>query len=257
MQQVSDAPSVVGPGHNLATTADILRDRFKPELDEVEDLAKRATAAKNALTDGAIANDNERDTFVSLGIEARKLAKRLGETKLATTKPLRDEVTETNRFFDTVTVRPETIQSAFETIVGKYDIKKREDARIAAAAEAQRAQEEAKRKLDEAASSSHSVLGDVLMREAADAEHRAQVLVNEAITAGSGPTRTEVGTVSSRVTWTHRITEPGKIPLEKLRPYMSIDDIDKFVRAYVRANKNTAPLPGVEIFHDQKTSFRG
>lgn len=255
--EVSSAPSVVGPGHNLATTADILRDRFKPVLDEVEDLAKRATAAKNALTDGVISNDSERDPLIALGIEARKLAKRLGETKLATTKPLRDEVTETNRFFDTITVRPETIQSAFETIVGKYDAKKREEARVAAAEVAKLAQEEAKRKLEEAAASSHSVLGDVLMQEAVDAEHKAAVLVNEAVTAGSGPTRTEVGTVSAKATWTHRITEPSKIPLEKLRPYMSIDDIDKFVRAYVRANKNTAPLPGVEIFQDQKTSFRG
>ncbi|TGU19072.1 hypothetical protein EN793_34340, partial [Mesorhizobium sp. M4B.F.Ca.ET.150.01.1.1] len=79
--EVSNAPSIAGPGHNLATTGDILRDRFKPELDEVEDLAKRATAAKNALIDGAIANDNERDTFISLGIEARKLAKKLDETR--------------------------------------------------------------------------------------------------------------------------------------------------------------------------------
>lgn len=255
--QVSDAPPIVGPGHNLATTADILRDRFKPVLDEVEDLAKRATAAKNALTDGAIANDNERDPLIALGIEARKMAKRLGETKLATTKPLRDEVAETNRFFDTVIVRPETIQSAFETIVGKYDAKKREEARIAAAEVARLAQEEAKRKLEEAASSSHSVLGDVLMQEAADAEHRAQVLVNDAIAAGSGPTRTEVGTVSATAKWTHRITDASKIPLEKLRPYMSLDDLDKFLRAFVAKNKNTVALPGVEIFEDTKTSFRG
>jgi hypothetical protein len=182
----------------LATAADVLRDRFKPLLDEVEDLAKRATNAKNALTDGAIANDNERDPFIALGIEARKLAKRLGETKLATTKPLRDEVTETNRFFDTVILRPETIQSAFETIVGRYDAKKREEARVAAAEVARLAQEEAKRKLEEAAASSHSVLGDVLMQEAVDAEHKAAVLVNDAITAGSGPTRTEAGTVSAK-----------------------------------------------------------
>ncbi|RVD44911.1 hypothetical protein EN742_00770 [Mesorhizobium sp. M4A.F.Ca.ET.020.02.1.1] len=257
MSEISNAPSIAGLGHNLATTGDILRDRFKPILDEVEDLARRATAQKNALTDGAIANDNERDPFVSLGIEARKLAKRLAETKLATTKPLRDEVAETNRFFDTIIVRPETIQSAFETIVGRYDAKKREEARIAAAEVARIAQEEAKRKLDEAASSSHSILGDVLMQEAADAENRAQVLANEAITAASGPTRTEAGTISSTARWTHRITDPAKVPLEKLRPYISIDDLDKFVRAYVRANKNTAPLAGVEIFQDQKTQFRG
>ncbi|TIP13185.1 hypothetical protein [Mesorhizobium sp.] len=255
--EVSNAPSIAGPGHNLATTADILRDRFKPLLDEVEDLAKRATAAKNALTDGAISNDDERNPLIALGIEARKMAKRLNETKLATTKPLRDEVTETNRFFDTVTARPETIQSAFETIVGRYDAEKREEARVAAAEVARLAQEEAKRKLEEAAASSHSVLGDVLMQEAADAENRAAVLVNEAITAGSGPTRTEVGTVSATARWKHRITDSSKIPLEKLRPYMSLDDLDKFCRAYVAKNKNTAPLPGVEIFQDQKTSFRG
>lgn len=255
--QISDAPSIAGPGHNLATTADLLRDRFRPLLDEVEDLAKRANAARDALTAGAIANDNERDPFISLGIEARKLAKRLGETKLSTTKPLRDEVSETNRFFDAVIVRPEAIQSAFELIVGRYDAKKREEARLRAAEEARLAQEEAKRKLDEAAASSHSVLGDVLMQEAAEAEHRAQQLTSHALDAGSGPTRTEAGTVSATAKWTHRITDASKIPLEKLRPYMSIDDIDKFVRAFVRANKNSQTLAGVEIYQDQKTQFRG
>ncbi|TIL29976.1 MAG: hypothetical protein E5Y87_05800, partial [Mesorhizobium sp.] len=106
-------------------------------------------------------------------------------------------------------MRPETIQSAFETIVGRYDAKKREEARIAAAKVAQLAQEEAKRKLEQAAASSHSVLGDVLLQEAVDAEHKAAVLVNEAVTAGSGPTRTEVGSVSATARWTHRITEPA------------------------------------------------
>lgn len=255
--EVSNAPSIAGPGHNLATPTDILRDRFKPLLDEVEDLANRANAARDALENGAVTTDEERDPLVALGIEARKLAKRLGETKLSTTKPLRDEVTETNRFFDTVIVRPEKIKEAFETIVGRYDAKKREEARLAAAEEARLAQEEAKRKLDEAAASSHSVIGDVLMQEAAEAEHKAQQLTSHALEAGSGPTRTEAGTVSATAKWMHRITDASKIPLEKLRPYMSIDDIDKFCRAYVRANKNTAPLPGVEIYQDQKTQFRG
>lgn len=258
MQNVSDAPSIAGPGHNLASVTDILKDRFAPLVDEVEDLAKQANAAKDALgTPPEVKTDEQRDLLTKLGVEAHKLIKRLEDTKLETTKPLRDEVTETNKFFQTITVRPENIKAAFARIVGEYDQKKREEARRIAAEEAERARQEAQRKLEEAAASTHGVMADVVMQEAEAAEHRAQVKANEALAAGAGPTRTDAGTISQRTKWDFRIVDASKIDLNKLRPHFGIADIEKAIRAHVRANRDTAPLAGVEIFANTKAQFRG
>lgn len=256
--QVSDAPSIVGPGHNLATVTDILKDRFADLMNEVEDLAKKANAARDALGNPAkVVTDEQRDNLTKLGIEARRLSKRLDETKLTTTKPLRDEVTETNGFFQTLGARPDKIKTAFEQLVGEYDEAKRAEARRAAAEEAERQRQEAQRKLEEAAATTHGVLSDVVLQEAEAAEHRAQVAENEAMAAGSGPTRTAAGTISQRTSWTFRITDASKVDLNKLRPHFGIADIEKAMRAYVKAHRDTAPLAGVEIFPDTRTQFRG
>lgn len=260
---VSDAPSIVGPdtpglGHNQATMADLMRDRFQELIDEVEKLANEANEARDQLgTPPECQTDEQRDRLTELGIAAHKLAKRLDETKLATTKPLRDEVAEINKFFQTVTVRPENIKAAFQKIVGAYDDRKRDEARRIAAAEAERARQEAQRKLEEAAATTHGVLSDVAMNEAAAAEHRAQHLAKQALGAGSGPTRTDAGTISHVTKWDFRIVDAAKLDLNALRPFIPLSDIEKAIRAHVRANRNTAPLAGVEIFADQKTQFRG
>lgn len=256
--QVSDAPSIVGPGHNLATATDILKDRYVDLMNEVEDLAKRANVAREALGNPPkIDTDEQRDDLTKLGIEARKLSKRLDETKLATTKPLRDEVAETNTFFQTLGARPDKIKGAFEQLVGEYDEAKRAEARRAAAVEAERQRNEALRKLEEAAATSHGVLSDVVLQEAEAAERRAQVAENEAMAAGSGPTRTAAGTISQRTSWTFRIADVSKVDLNKLRPHFGIADIEKALRSYVKAHRDTSPLAGVEIFPDTKTQFRG
>lgn len=256
--QVSDAPSIAGPGHNLASVTDILKDRFVDLINEVESLAKEANEARDALgTPPKVITDEQRDDLTRLGIAARKLSKRLDETKLATTKPLRDEVAETNTFFQTLGARPDKIKTAFEQLVGTYDEEKRAEARRIAAERAERERAEAQRKLEEAAATSHGVMSDVVLKEAEAAEHRAQVAANEAMAVGSGPTRTEAGTISQRTSWTFRITDASKIDLNKLRPHFGIADVEKALRAYVKAHRDTAPLAGVEFFPDHKTQFRG
>lgn len=256
--EVSDAPSIAGPGHNLASVTDILKDRFSGLIDEVEALANQANAARDALgTPATVTTDEQRDQLTRLGLDAHKLGKRLDETKLATTKPLRDEVAETNGFFQTLATRPDKIKTAFQQLVGTYDEAKRAAERRKAAEVAEQARQEAQRKLDEAAASSHGVMSDVVLKEASDAEHRAAVLENAALSAGSGPTRTEGGTISRVTKWDFRIVEAAKIDLNKLRAHFSLAEIEKAIRAHVRANRDTAPLAGVEIFPDSKTQFRG
>lgn len=263
MQQVSDAPSIAGPGHNLATTADIFKDRYKDLIDNVEALAVRANDARDALVGAVIANDNDRDTFVQIGLEAAKLAKLIKEKREKVIEPLRTEVAEWNSLFGTdkpapgsLNFRCDAMKDFAERAVGQYDREKREKERREAAAIADAARKEAQRKLEEAASTTHSVLSDIALQEAEAAERRAAVLENAALTAGTGPTRTEAGTISSGKKWDFRIVDTAKIDLNKLRPYLTVADLEKALRGYVRANRDTAPLAGVEIFQDTKTQFR-
>lgn len=259
---ISDAPSIEGPvagiGHNRPSVADLLRDRFAADIKAVDDLAARANKLRAELGTPPVCSTNEqRDALTALGIEAHKLAKRLDETKLEATRPLRDEVTETNRFFQTITVRPENIKAAFQVIVGEYDARLREEARRRAAEEAEAARLEAQRKLEEAAASGDGVMSDVVMNEAAAAEHRAKHLEKQATAAGAGPTRTEAGSISQRTTWTFRIVDASRLDLNKLRPFLGLADIEKALRGYVKANRDTAPLAGVEIYPETKAQFRG
>lgn len=142
-------------------------------------------------------------------------------------------------------------------IAGDYDAKKREAERRAAAAQAELAAAEAKRKLEETATTTHGVLSDVVLQEAEQAEHKAQVLANHAMSAGTGPTRTEAGTLSQRKAWTFRITDASKIDLNKLRAHFGIADIEKAIRGHIKANRDTVQLAGAEIFADTKATFRG
>jgi hypothetical protein len=255
---VSDAPPLAGPGHNMMTTTDLLRDRFADLLAEAEAVAERANDARDALMEGQVSTDEERDPLIKIGVDAGKLAKRIGDTRLATTKPLRDEVTETNGFFDAMETRMKNVKAAFERLVGAYDQKKRDEERRRLAEEARIAAEEANRKLLEAAAAKpHSIQGDVVLREAEEAEHRAQHLAGQALGAGNGPTRTDVGTVSQRKSWTFRITDTAKIDLNELRPFFGIAEIEKALRGYVKAHRDTRPLAGVEIYPDTKAQFRG
>lgn len=257
MQTVSDAPSIAGPGHNLATTTDVLKDRFGELMNEAEAIAQRANDAKDALTDGGVTSDEQSAKLIEIGIDAGKLASKIDKTRLSTTEPLRKEVDETNEFFNTIASRMKRVKSAFEQLVGAYDRKRRDEERRAAAKAAEEAAAEAKRKLEEAAASGHSVEGEVILQEAARAEHRAQHLAGQALAAGTGPKRTEAGTVSQRTNWTFRITDAAKIDLNKLRPHFTIADIEKAIRAHVRANRDTVQLAGIEIYLDQKATFRG
>lgn len=258
MPTISEAPSIVGPGHNLATTTDILRDRFADLISQVDKIADAANTARQALgEDGVIAEDAQCEPLIKVGIDAGKLSKLLDAKRLDATKPLRDEVDETNKFFQALAARMDRVKTRFEEIVGVYDRKKRDNERRAAAKAAAEAQEEADRKLAEAESAQHSVAADVIVNEAIVAEQRADRLAAQAVSAGTGPTRTEAGTISSSAPWTHAVEDWSKVDIAELRDQFTVAEIEKAIRGHVKKFKNTRPLKGVRIFQEEKTRFRG
>jgi hypothetical protein len=268
--RVSDAPSIVGPadaglGHNKPPVSVLFVDDHKDLIDEVEAIAARANAAKDGLVENHIANDNQRDTWVKIGLDAKKIAKRVRERRDEIVGPIREELADWNKLFgvnvnphqDSLNGRCARIANAAESLAGAYADELRRQAAVAAAEAAQKAREEADRKLEEAAASTSEIVADVAFQEAEKAEHKAKHLEAQALGAGSGPVRTEAGTIGERKNWDFRIVDVSKVDLNgPLRAHIGIDVIEKAIRAHIRANRDTVPLPGVEIFQSTKAQLR-
>lgn len=268
--RVSDAPSIVGPadaglGHNKPPVSVLFVDGHKDLIDEVEAIAARANAAKDALAEGRIGSDTERDTWVKLGLDAKRIAKQVCERRDEVVGPIREELNDWNKLFGVnVNPQPESlharclrIKSAAESLAGAYADMQRRKAAEAAAAAAEEARKEAQRKLDEAASSTSEIVADVALQEAEKAEHKAKHLEAQALGAGAGPVRTEAGTIGERKSWDFRIVDIAKVDLNgPLRAHIGIDVIEKAIRAHIRANRDTVPLTGVDIFQSSKAQLR-
>lgn len=251
-----DDSKPAGIGHNRPPISETLPEDHAKLLDRVQALANRANAVKEIVDEKGLKSDEDVEPLIAVGKEATKLEKELDETRLATTKPLRDEVDAINAFFKTPAARVTRIKQAFaEKVDGYVEEKKAREAREAAE-RARLAEEAAAARLKEAEEARHSVLGDVILNEAAALEDAAQKAAHEAVKAGTGPARFEAGTASQSGKWTFEIEDADKIPLEQLRPFVKLADIEKFLRAYATANRNTKPLAGVRFFRETKTSFR-
>jgi hypothetical protein len=250
---------LAGPGHNNPpkTLVEQLADNHAALLDRVQEIADKANKAKTVVDEaGGLKTDDDVLPLIEIGKEAAKLVKEIDGTRLSTTQPLRNDIETINGFFNSAGTRVDRIKAAFAEKVGEYDREKRAREAREAAERARIAQDEAAAKLEEAQNARHSVLGDVVLNEAAVLEEAAQKAAREAVKAGTGPTRTEAGTVSMSGRWTAEVIDADKIPLEQLRPFIKLADIEKFARAYAVANRDSKPLPGVRIFRDTKTSFR-
>lgn len=250
----SSAPA--GIGHNQPSLADALQIEFSDLLDTVQKLRDKANAVKAVVDEKGINSDDDIVPMVEVGREATKLLSSLKNKKLDRTKPLRDDVDTINRFFETVMAQIDRIKTAFAGKVGAYEDAKREQQKREAAERARLAEEEAARKLKEAEEARHSVMGDVILNEAIKAEEEAQMAANAAVKAGTGPTRTDAGTVSQSGKWTMEIIDASKIPPDVIVAQLGLADIEKAMRAHVRQFRDTRPVAGVRFFQETKTSFR-
>lgn len=265
-----DDSDVAGIGHNHPpepTLPELLAIDHRKLMDQVEKLAADANAIK-ALVDAAEKPSDEGkapglteelvEKMVDVGKRATKLAGTNGidKDRMGATQSRRDEIETINGFFNTMKVRVERIKAAFSEKVGAYNDEKQAREKREAAERARIAQDEAAAKLKEAEASTHSVMGDVILNEAAVLEDAAQKAAREAVKAGTGPTHTDAGTISQSGKWTFEIEDTDKIPLEQLRPHIKLADFEKFLRAFATANRDTKPLAGVRFFRETKTTFR-
>jgi len=248
--------AVAGPGHNNPPLPEILKQEFMALMDEVESLAAEANSVKRVIDEKGLNSDDDLLPMIEVGKAATKLSPRIDKTRLERTLALRTDVETINGFFTVLKDRVERIKKGFAAKVDEYETAKRARERREAAERARLAQEEAQRKLEEAAASKHSVMSDVVMNEAAEAEHRASQAAIEATKAGTGPTKTDAGTVSQSAPWTFSVEDWDAIDLRELRDQFTVADIEKAIRSHVRKNKNTKPLKGVRFYQETKTTFR-
>lgn len=61
---------------------------------------------------------------------------------------------------------------------------------------------------------------------------------------------------SLRYTWTGEITSRDDLDLEALRPYLKIEDLQKALNAFVKANKGTRQIKGAKIWEKPEATTR-
>ena len=137
-----------------------------------------------------------------------------------------------------------------------FQIKKEREERRRLEAQREAAEAAAKKAEEEA-------VDEIDLEEAVAAEDEAHVAAKatEASTADLSRSRGEYGGVSSLTKrWVHTIENRSQIPLERLRPYLTDEMIDKAIRGLIRAEVTptgkAVDLPGVKIFQAAKSSFR-
>lgn len=247
-------------GHNNPpepTITDRLREAFASMIRTVDELAAEATKAREGLgPEQQVTADEQLGPLVDIGKRAGKLSKQVDATRLEANKPHRAALDETNQFFNALSARMDRVEKVFLEITTAYDRKKRDEERRRAADAAAAAQAEANAKMSEAAEAQHSVVSDVVLNEAVQAHDRAEALTAKALDVGTGPTRTEGGTISSSKTWTFAVTDWSKVNIAEFADEFTVAEKEKAIRAFVRKNKNTKSLSGVRIYQDERTSFR-
>lgn len=176
--------------------------------------------------------------------------KKLDELRLSMTRPL-DEAKK--RIMDLFRKPQELLAQAETTIkgaIGTYQAEERrkaEEARKAAeeaarkvVEEATRQANEARRAAEEAAKDGNTANAQQLEEEAAVLEQSAETMQHLAPAVVEAPVK--LAGVSTRQDWDFEITDEDAIP----REFLVVDE--KKIRAYVKAMKSDAKIPGVRVF---------
>ena len=242
-------------GDNRPPLADLLAVQYADLLADVGPLGDRAASLPKKI-----------DSDILLGRlgdvvkDAGKLIKRLDTARSSEVDPHLTAQREINGFFKGVTEGIDAIKRRLEGVATDYQRAK--------AAEERRAREEAARKLREEedrqraiaeAAAAQNQPGKALKHddraeEAAENARRAE-LSARASAADLTRVRSGSGTVATtRTAWKGEVVEAAKIDLEKLRPYLPLEALQKALNSAVRMG--VRDCAGTRIFQDDKASFR-
>lgn len=241
-------------GGNNPPIKEALADQYKELVSLIDPIAERANALPRKIED-----DEDLGPIGEVVLDAKKLAKKLEDTRSAEKSPHLEAGREVDSFFKPLTERLGKIVDVFEAEASRYQRAKAEAERRRAADEAAKLRAEEERKLSEAGSAKRESTADrkkdeaaSLNNQAAEADRRA-----EASPAELTKVRTETGvTASAKAKWAFRIVDLASIDLNSLRDFFRLEDIEKAIRSKVAIHKGNTKIEGVDVFEDVKATFR-
>jgi hypothetical protein len=131
-----------------------------------------------------------------------------------------------------------------------------------ARAEQQAREDELRRKADEAREQARlaqefeqPALAERLNATAIVTDYQADA-IEKPTAADATRLTSDVGTSSTRTTWTFEITDINKIDLNAIRSHFTVDAIEKAIRSVVKAQKGATKIEGVRVFEDDTATFR-
>ncbi|WP_158809627.1 hypothetical protein [Beijerinckia sp. L45] len=243
-------------GHNLPpTAAERLAMTYAELLADAEKIEDRA-----ASLPAKVANDIDLGRYGPVVKDARALAKKLEGKRTEENEPHLTAQREHNAFFAVFTERLTRIAKDLEGRATVYNDAKAAEARRILADQARKAREEEDRQRQIAQEAAEKDRQGAVLRhedradEAASRAVRLEAAANVK-TAELTRVRSDSGVVAtSRTSWKGEVVDIGKIDLEKLRPYLPLDALQKALNAAVRMGLRDCP--GTSIFQDSKASFR-
>jgi len=261
-----ETPAEVLPATVQPLTLDAVKPKFQPYLVRVREMADEAKTVE-------VSDDNSLKYAVSLGGDAKKIAKAIETLRKKIIQEPSDFVKVVNNFCKLFMEQLAQTEAVLKKKISDYqyqqeiDRRKREEAARKAAAELQaklhreaeeanrKAREEAAKKAEEeararAASEAEIAAAKAKAEEDAKArEIQAPVVQAPIIPTESKVTRTETGTAAyQRKTWKAEVTDENLVPREYLVP--DIKKINEAVRMGTRI------IPGVRIWEELSTVFR-
>lgn len=273
---IQTKPPAAGTNRPALVTGEDLAKAHAALAGEVEAIEKHGEDAPPVIED-----DEDLALINKIIADCRDQDGKVDRTRDAEKRPYLEAGRVIDGFFKGLSARAIKVKGALEQRVTRYLNKKADEERRAREKAARLAREEANRLAREAA--------EIAAREAAEREAAAKVesttiaptdpipapppirstaAMGAAVAANAradiaetaaaakpsdlARTRTDGGTATLVDDWRFEITNYAEIDLAALRPFLSRPDVEKAIRKFVDAHKDTMPLTGVRVFNSPK-----
>lgn len=242
-----------GMGHNNPPAASLRetlaeRDTYRQQIVAAEELASRATALPQQITDETLS------AAADVVSGARELAKAVEAARVMEKQPHLDAGREIDKFFAVTKDRLDKIVKVLTDRITLHNIAKAAEARKETEAKA-KAEREAQ------AAAKAAAAPDPVAAEAAlwDDDEPAAPPAPKQSAADLTRQRTESGAlVTTRTEWDFVIEDYSAIPLDRLRDYIPDEAITRAVRGLMKitSDKSRLAIPGVRFFEKEKAVVR-
>lgn len=241
-------------GGNNPPIKEILAEQHKELIDKIAPIADRANALPRKISD-----DEDLGPIGEVVLDAKKLSKKLEDTRTTEKAPHLAAGREVDQFFNPLIGRLDKIVEVFEDLASRYQRDKAEAERRRATEEAARLRAGEDKKLREAQEVKRESTAERKKDEAASLGQQASSAEQRTTASAAELTKVRTGsgiTASAKTSWTFRIVDLALIDLNSLRDFFRLEDIEKAIRSKVSIHKGNTKIEGVDVFEDVKATFR-